>query len=326
MKKYLNFASLIFLLGALVMTGYLLTQFFVVTDNAFVVRVQTPVAAKVPGTVTEVLVQNGQMVQAGDPLIKIDDRNYVLALQNQQSSVDMALAAIAVLHKQYEITGYEIAAAEDNLDLLRYELKQKGDSAVRSAVPQIEVKQLQFEIRAQENQIRALKANQERDLLSIEQAELELEAIEALRDEALLSVEDTIVRAQTSGVVTNQFLAVGHQVAPGDALFSLSSDGPVYVQANFNETDLAGIKPGDKVTIYPRIYLWEKSFEGVVKSLPFGVDRQFSPPLMAEQVVVSPNRWLQLPQRLPLIIEVVDPEIDKYPLQSGMSTYVYVHD
>ncbi len=326
MKKYLNFASLIFVLGALVMAGYLLTQFLVVTDNAFVVRVQTPVSVKVPGTVAQVLVENGQRVEAGEPLVVIDDTAYRIALLNQQANVDAAQAAIAVLEKQYEVAGYEVAVAQDNLALLRYELKQKSSEAVKSAVPQIEVKQLQFEVRAQENQLQALKASQARDRLSVRQAELDLVAIEALRDEAQLNLQHTVVRAQTAGVVTNQFLAVGHQVAPGEALFSLSPDGPVYVQANFNETDLAGIQPGDKVSIYPRTYLWQRSFEGVVKSLPFGVDRQFSPPLMAEQVVVAPNRWLQLPQRLPLIIEITDPEQSQYPLQSGMSAYVYVHD
>jgi len=326
MKKYLNFASLIFVLGALVMAGYLLTQFFTVTDNAFVVRVQTPVAAKVPGTVVQVLVENGQRVEAGDPMVKLDDMAYRLALRNQQANVEAAQAAIAVLEKQYEVAGHEVSVAQDNLALLRYELKQKSNVTVKSAVPQIEVKQLQFEVRAQENQLQALKAGQARDQLSIRQAELDLVALEALRDEAQLNLEHTVVRAQTAGVVTNQFLAVGHQVAPGEPLFSLSPDGSIYVQANFNETDLAGVKPGDKVSIFPRTYLWQRSFEGIVKSLPFGVDRQFSPPLLAEQVVIAPNRWLQLPQRLPLIIEIVDPDQANYPLQSGMSAYVYVHD
>ena len=326
MKKYLNFASLIFVLGALVMAGYLLTQFFTVTDNAFVVRVQTPVAAKVPGTVVQVHVENGQRVEAGDPMVKLDDMAYRLALRNQQANAEAAQAAIAVLEKQYEVAGHEVSVAQDNLALLRYELKQKSNVTVKSAVPQIEVKQLQFEVRAQENQLQALKAGQARDQLSIRQAELDLVALEALRDQAQLDLEHTVVRAQTAGIVTNQFLAVGQEVAPGEPLFSVAPEGPIYVQANFNETDLAGVKPGDKVRVFPRTYLWQRSFEGVVKSLPFGVDRQFSPPLLAEQVVVAPNRWLQLPQRLPLIIEIVDPEQANYPLQSGMSAYVYVHD
>ena len=326
MKKYINFATLIFALGVLVMAGYLATGFLTVTDNAFVVRVQTPVSAKVPGTVTDIYVRNGEPVTKGTAVLKLDDKAYQLALDNAQAQVDAALAGIEVLRKQVELAGFEVAAAEDNLALLRYELQQKSSDKVRSAVPQIEVKQLEFEVRAQENQVLALQTNQERDRLAITQAEMSLLSLKALRDEALLALEDTIVRAKTDGVVENQFMSVGQEVAPGQSLFTLSADGKIYVQANFNETDLAGVKPGDKVSIYPRTYLWEKSFEGVVLSQPFGVDRQITPPLMAEQVVISQNRWLQLPQRLPLLIEITNPDQSNYPLQSGMSAYVHVHD
>ena len=326
MKKYINFATLIFALGVLVMAGYLATGFLTVTDNAFVVRVQTPVSAKVPGTVTDIYVRNGEPVTKGIAVLKLDDKAYQLALDNAQAQVDAALAGIEVLRKQVELAGFEVAAAQDNLALLRYELQQKSSDKVRSAVPQIEVKQLEFEVRAQENQVLALQTNQERDRLAITQAEMSLLSLKALRDEALLALEDTIVRAKTDGVVENQFMSVGQEVAPGQSLFTLSADGKIYVQANFNETDLAGVKPGDKVSIYPRTYLWEKSFEGVVLSQPFGVDRQITPPLMAEQVVLSQNRWLQLPQRLPLLIEITNPDQDTYPLQSGMSAYVHVHD
>lgn len=308
------------------MAGYLATGFLTVTDNAFVVRVQTPVSAKVPGTVTDIYVRNGEPVTKGTAVLKLDDKAYQLALDNAQAQVDAALAGIEVLRKQVELAGFEVAAAEDNLALLRYELQQKSSDKVRSAVPQIEVKQLEFEVRAQENQVLALQTNQERDRLAITQAEMSLLSLKALRDEALLALEDTIVRAKTDGIVENQFMSVGQEVAPGQSLFTLSADGKIYVQANFNETDLAGVKPGDKVSIYPRTYLWEKSFEGVVLSQPFGVDRQITSPLMAEQVVISQNRWLQLPQRLPLLIEITNPDQSNYPLQSGMSAYVHVHD
>ena len=326
MKKYLNFATLIFLLGLLVMTGYLLTGLFTVTDNAFVVRIQTPVSVKVPGTVDKVYVQNGDFVEQGTPLLRLDDRSYQLALTNAQAQVKAARAAIAVLEKQVEFAGHEVAAAQDNLALLLYELKQKSSVKVKSAVPQIEVKRLQFEVQAQENQVLALMANQDRDRLAIKQAQMELVGLEALRDQAQLALEDTVVHAKTAGFVENQFLSAGQEVAPAQSLFSLIPNGKIFVQANFNETDLASVRPGDRVSVFPRTYLWEKSFEGVVVSQPFGVDRQITPPLMSEQVVLSENRWLQLPQRLPLMIEITNPDQVDFPLQSGMSTYVYVHD
>lgn len=326
MKKYINFATFVLLLGLVVMAAYLTSGFFTVTDNAFVVRVQTPVSSKVPGTVTAIHANNGDFVQQGQPLLALDDKAYQLAYVQAQAQVDAAVAAIEVLRQQVKLAGHEVDAAQDNLDLLRYELAQKSSAKVKSAIPQIEVKRLEFEVKAQQNQVLALKANQERDRLAIDQAELELVALQAIRDETLLALEDTVIRAKASGVVQNQFLAVGQEVVPGESLFSIVPDGKIFVQANFNETDLAGVTPGDQVTIYPRTYLWDKTYEGVVVSQPFGVDRQIKPPLMSEQVVLSENRWLQLPQRLPLLIEITNPDQSAYPLHSGMSAYVHVHD
>lgn len=326
MKKYVNFATLILALGLLVMAAYLASGFFTVTDNAFVVRIPTPVSSKVPGTVTDIHVSNGDFVQEGQILVSLDDQAYRLAYVQAQAQVDAAAAAIEVLRQQVKLAGHEVAAAQDNLDLLRYELQQKSSTRVKSAVPQIQVKRLEYEVKAQQNQVLALQAIVERDRLAIAQAELELVALEAVRDQAQLALEDTLVHAHTSGVVENQFLSIGQEVAPGESLFTVVPEGKIYIQANFNETDLAGVKAGDQVSIYPRTYLWDKSFEGVVVSPPFGVNRQIRPPLMSEQVVLSQNRWLQLPQRLPLLIEVTNPDQATYPLQSGMSVYVRVHD
>jgi len=115
MKKYINFATLILVLGLLVMAAYLASGFFTVTDNAFVVRIQTPVSAKVPGTVTAIHADNGEVVQKGQPLVELDDKAYRFAYAQAQAQVDAAAAAIDVLRQQVELAGYEVAAAKDNL-------------------------------------------------------------------------------------------------------------------------------------------------------------------------------------------------------------------
>jgi multidrug resistance efflux pump len=112
---------------------------------------------------------------------------------------------------------------------------------------------------------------------------------------------------------------------PGEALFTLVNAGNIFVQANIEETDLAGVKQGDKVTIYPRIYLRSKSFEGVVVSSPFGVTRQITQPFSGNQIIATENKWLLLPQRLPVIIEIINAD-SKYPLENGMSVYVRIRD
>ena len=88
-------------------------------------------------------------------------------------------------------------------------------------------------------------------------------------------------------------------------------------------TLLDGVKAGDKATVYPRAYFGSKSFEGIVVANPFGVSRQMNQPFSGAPIVQTENKWLLLPQRLPVIIKITDPD-SKYPLINGMSTYVRI--
>jgi multidrug resistance efflux pump len=142
-------------------------------------------------------------------------------------------------------------------------------------------------------------------------------------ESAKTSLQYTKVLAPTDGRVENVFLGIGSHVSPGVGMFTLINDGAIYVQANFEETNLAGVKEGDKARVYPRAYLGQKSFEGTVVANPFGVSRQMNQPFSGAPVVQTENKWLLLPQRLPVIIKITDLD-DKYPLISGMSTYVRI--
>ena len=101
------------------------------------------------------------------------------------------------------------------------------------------------------------------------------------------------------------------------------NDGEIYIQANFEETELAGVNAGDKATVYPRTYFGRKSFDGVVVANPFGVSRQMNQPFSGAPIVQTENKWLLLPQRLPVIIKITDTD-KEYPLINGMSTYVRI--
>ena len=144
-------------------------------------------------------------------------------------------------------------------------------------------------------------------------------------ESAKTSLGYTKVIAPTDGRIENVFLGIGAHVSPGAGMFTLVNEGEIFIQANFEETNLAGVKAGDKATVYPRIYLGEKSFEGVVVANPFGVSRQMNQPFSGAPMVQTENKWLLLPQRLPVIIKITNLD-EKYPLISGMSTYVRIQD
>jgi multidrug resistance efflux pump len=325
MKRHFNFATFILLLGLAVAGAYIASGFFVMTDNAFVVRLSTPVTPKVTGTVVEVLVKNGEMVEVGQPLFKLDDETYSLLLKQAHANHEAANLNAEVLEKQIEVARFNLVVGQENLAILEYKLQQKSHRSVRGAVPQIELEQLRHEVQAQRALVGAMAVSVERDALASREAAARTKALHALLEIAEIAVQDTVVRARAAGMVQNVFLSLGSAVNPAEPVFSIVDMSTALVQANISESDLSGLKPGDKVSIYPRTYLLQKSFEGTVLSQPFDVNRQLKLPLNAGQMVLSENKWLQLPQRFPVLIRInnTDP---KYPLYGGMSAFVDVHD
>ena len=320
-----KFTTVMFLLGGLVTLGYYLLGALHFTDDAFVVQVSTPVAPRVSGVVKQVHVVNGQKVKAGDPLVSLDPTGFEQRLAAATANYEEALIQLKQSVKQITVAEHKLAAASANLDTFKVKFKAKDHPEVRPGVSQIDMSQLKNEIKAQTNDVESLKVQIEIDRLKVLKQEKQVQALNAMMQEAQTALEHTRVVAPTNGIIENVFLGVGTHVSPASGMFTLVNEGMIYVQANYNETELAGIKAGDKATVYPRIYLGSKSFQGEVVANPFGVSRQMNNPMSGSQMVATQNKWLLLPQRLPVIIKILKPD-DNYPLANGMSTYVRLHN
>lgn len=319
----LNFATAIFALSGLIAIGYFLTSTFKLTDNAFVVRIQTPVSSKVAGSVVEVLVKNGQIVKAGDVLVRLNSDAFKLLFESADAQYEKGLISIKALAKKVDLTKHNYLAAKANLDILKDHYRQKNHPSVKGGITQLELSDLKYKIEAQASITAGFADQIEIDQYEVETSKKNLVVLKNARDQAELALNDAAIKAPTDGQVQNIFLALGRNVSPGETLFALVNNGPIYVQANIEETDLADIKQGDKVTVYPRIYFGKKSFEGTVVSNPFGITRQITQPFTGNQIIATENKWLLLPQRLPVIIEIINAD-PQYPLENGMSAYVRI--
>ena len=165
-----------------------------------------------------------------------------------------------------------------NLDILNTQFKAKNHPDVKAGVAQIDMADLRNRIKVQGSSVESLRVQIDMDKLQVEMEKKALMGLKASMDMAKTSLEHTQVIAPVDGHVENVFLGIGSHVSPAAGMFTLINDGVIYVQANFEETDLAGVKAGDKATVYPRTYLGKKSYEGVVVANPFGVSRQMSQP------------------------------------------------
>ncbi len=316
-----KFTTLMILLGVVVALGYYLLGVYKFTDNGFVVQVSTPVAPRVSGVVQSVHVKNGQLVKAGDLLVTLDPTQYQQSVDGAKAQYEKAEVSIRLLERKIQVSEFSLQSALASLDILNTQLKAKSHPDVKPGVAQIDMADLTNRIKAQTSSVESMKVQIEMDKLQVQMEKKAVLALKATLDAAQTSLGYTRVTALTDGRIENIFLGIGAQVSPSAGMFTLVNEGELYVQANFEETSLAGVKAGDKATIYPRTYLGQKSFEGVVVANPFGVSRQTNEPFSGAQMVKAENKWLLLPQRLPVIIRITDVDPD-YPLINGMSTYV----
>ena len=320
-----KFTTLMFLLGILVALAYYLFGVFQFTDNGFVVQVSTPLAPRVSGVVQQVHVKNGQQVKAGDILVTLDPTQFQQSLDGAVAQFEKAQLSMRLLEKKIEVSEQSLKSALANLDILNTQFKAKNHPDVKAGVAQIEMADLRNKIKAQNSVVESTRVQIEMDKLQVEMEKKMVLALKAQMESAKTSLGYTKVIAPTDGRIENVFLGIGAHVSPGAGMFTLVNEGEIFIQANFEETNLAGVKAGDKATVYPRIYLGEKSFEGVVVANPFGVSRQMNQPFSGAPMVQTENKWLLLPQRLPVIIKITNLD-EKYPLISGMSTYVRIQD
>ena len=309
--------------------GYLYwdhTSRFASTDDAFIAARSFPVAAKVSGYITAVPVSDNQHVVAGDVIAQIDDRDYHVALDQAQAQVDNAAASIenidalaSVQEAQISVNQAQIEQAQAALVFAeqqaeRYQiLAQKGSGTVETAqqyASQLRQQQAAFTaaqatLKMPQRQVGALKKQRN-------SAAANLAQMTAQRDQAQLNLSYTTVTAAQPGRVVNLTAAVGQFAQPGTNLTMFVPD-EIWVTANFKETQLDNMRPGQPVTVAIDAYPG-RAIKGHVASIQPGSGTAFSL-LPAENAT---GNYVKIVQRVPVKIVLDDPPVD-VALGPGMS-------
>ena len=296
------------------------------TDDAFVAARQFAIAPKVPGYVTAVPVTDNQHVDKGDVIAQIDQRDYRVALAQAEAQVAGAQAGIHNIDAQIDAQGAQIAAAQAqvnqaqaNLDLTKVTwgrdkpLVSQGWATAQQGT--IDVQNLKAQQSSVDSAQATLKVTQRQiDTLEAQRASAEasLSQAEAQRDQAKLNLSYTTVVADQPGRVANLSGAVGQFAQAGTNLTMFVPD-EIWVVANFKETQLDRMRPGQPVDIEIDSYP-ERTFHGNVDSVQPGSGPAFSllPPENAT------GNYVKIVQRVPVKIILDNPPADVI-LGPGMS-------
>lgn len=291
------------------------------TDNAYVRADNVLITPRIPGTISELAVEDHWQVNAGTVLARLDRADYELrlrqadaALARAREGVAQARAAVGTAESQTRAADAQLAQAR--LDEARVTKLVSGGDA-----PADRLERAYTARRTAEAQLEAARRGVEQARaslgISLDAPDTEASSVRqasAARDEAALLLSYTELRAPSSGVVTKRSAEVGQSVQPGQPIMVLVPLERVYIEANFKETQLAAVRVGQPATIVADIYP-DHVYTGRVASLAPGSGAAFAllPPENAS------GNWVKVVQRVPVRIALDAPPPPEWPLRVSVS-------
>lgn len=276
------------------------------TDDAYVEAHMIQIAPKVTGQIVELYVEDNQKIKEGDVVAVIDQDDYKIKFEQADAEYQKELA-------NQKVATANLAAVKSEIEVAKKDLERYKKLYNSGAVS----KQTLDNAQTRYDSIAARKTSAEESIFSKRQnkvADANLKVLKAKRDKAELDLKNTKVIAPQSGTVTNKRAEKGAYISTGAPLFVLVPD-KVWVVANFKESQVGNMKPGQSVEIKVDTYP-NKVFKGKIDSIQraSGAKSSLFPP---ENAVGS---FVKIVQRIPVKI-VFDEEIDssKYTIVSGMS-------
>lgn len=324
LKKGIGLAVILAAAGAALALGWRSWrrgQVFVATDDAYVKGHVVAVAARVPGRLLQVPVEENQPVKAGQVLAVLDPQDLDAAQAKARAAVAEARSGIALSEAQIAQAEAQQKAAESQLELARIEKARFTALYQRDSIPR---QKLDHAVTAE--QVAAAQAAAAARQVAAARAgrsvgESKLASANASLDQAALSRSYCTIVAPKDGWVSRKLAEPGMVVAPGQPLLAVVPLGPdeVWVEANFKETQLRHVRPGQPAEL--KLDLDDRTtFKGAVESIAAGTGAAFSL-LPAENAT---GNWVKVVQRVPVRIKLAPGGDPGHQLRLGLSVRVEI--
>ncbi|MGP5173772.1 HlyD family secretion protein [Psychrobacter immobilis] len=337
-KSYFNLGLLI----ALIIIGVLLilyawklppfTPTVQQTNNAFVKGQTTIISPQVSGYVTEVAVQDFENVQAGDLLVKIDDRAFLQQLEQAQANIEVAMTDrssnaqdTGTSQAQIEARKADLYSAKVSVDSAREDVKRYQGLDAIGAVSKAEVAHAQAQLAQAQAGVQQAEANLQVALEASKKTsgsrsslDANIKNAEAVAKQAQINLDNTIITAPESGQLSQVSVKAGQYVSAGTQLMYVVPKG-VWIIANFKETQVANMTVGEPATIHVDA-LGGATFRGHVSNISPATGSEFS----AGAANPATGNYIKIAQRIPVRIDLEQGQPELAQLRPGMSVSVDV--
>lgn len=308
-------------------------RFMISTDDAYIEGDITNIAPKVTGYVAAVNVVANQHVKAGDTLVTLDNGDYKIAAEQAEAQIStqkltlarydaqVSAARSAVTQAEAQKTALEATVRGAEITLNRQRDLASKKAGVRADLDnaQVAYDQAKANLAGADSAIASAQANIAVVTAQRAEAESQIHSLQLQKAKAERDLSFTVLKAPFDGVVGNLAVQTGDLVSPGQRLAALVPIENLYIEANFKETQVAGIKPGAKVRVEVDA-LEDHVIEGTVESISPASGSVFSllPPENAT------GNFTKVIQRLPVRIALPKDVLESGHLRAGLSVVVEV--
>lgn len=282
------------------------------TDDAQVEQYISPVNVKVAGYIKEIRFTEHQFVHKGDTILIIDDREYAIALKQAEAQLMDARSGRKVIGNSVNtasssatVLDAPIEEAELRVEKLERDYRRYSALLEKKASTPVIVEQYKTELDMAKARVSALKRQREAARSTVsevsqcqENADAAIQRAEAAVDMARLNLSYTVITAPADGYLGRRTIEQGQLVSPGQTITTLIPDSKKWVVANFKETQMARIRPGQKVEITVDA-MPGKRFAGTVTAISQATGSKYS----MVSTDNSAGNFVKIQQRVPVRID-----------------------
>ena len=320
-------------LVALVSAGFwLFGGRYVSTDNAYVHAAKLMVSTDISGIVSEVDVKEGQHVNKGDVLFRVDPRQFQIALDSAKAQLELTRLNIESMKEDYRRIESSIAGQQAQVELAKANYERAETLVKSGSTSKANYDQMKYAYESGEKQLQSLQDQAKMQLAKLN-GDPNIEATKhpqylqglAQVEEMQRQLDHTVVRAPFSGIVTQvsalqpgTYLVAQTAALTNTGAVALVSDEDQWIEANMKEADLTNVKVGDQVAVSIDTYP-DREWSGTVESISPATGAEFS--ILPAQN--TSGNWVKVVQRITVRVRV-NQKPQNPPLRAGMSAYVEI--
>jgi membrane fusion protein (multidrug efflux system) len=296
------------------------------TDDAYVNGNVVQITPQVPGTVVSIGADDGNLVHAGDVLVKLDPSDADVALAEAKANLALTVRKVRGLYSSVSGAHADVAASQTAVAKARSDYERRVALAKSGAISTEELAHARDALTTAQNALITAQQQYQTSKVLVDDTVVashpDVQVAAAQLRAAYLADARTQLLPPVDGYVAKRSVQVGQRVQPGTPLMAVVPLHQVWIDANFKETQLTDMRIGQPVEIESDVYGGAVSYTGKVESLGIGTGSAFS--LLPAQNATG--NWIKIVQRIPVRVVFTDPkQLEQHPLRLGMSLNVDVN-